>query len=188
MATRDIEKPEVKPVVTGKVTKKKKGMLEGFIEEDAKTIASSIKDDVLIPTIKDLIANGFKMAIDMLLFGEASGTYTHYGARKHGSTNYNNMYVNRQVSAGHKVSPKSRYDVEVLTFEQRIDADMVLEALSDHMERYKCFSIADYYKTCKWPYEYTDDNYGWYTMQGISITHVPGGWTIDFPKPEPLNR
>ena len=37
-------------------------------------------------------------------------------------------------------------------------------------------------------FKYTDDNYGWYTMEGISILHVPGGWTIDFPKPEPLNR
>lgn len=188
MATQDIDKkPEVKPVVTGKVTKKNKGLLGSFIEEDAKTIASSIRDDVIVPTVKDLIANGFKMAIDMLLFGESNGGYSYHGPRRNG-TNYNQMYVNRQVSSGNKVKPKSRYDVEVLEFEQRIDAEMVLEALSDQMEKYQCFSIADYYKACKWPYEYTDDNYGWYTMQGISIVHVPGGWTIDFPRPEALNR
>lgn len=188
MATREIDKPEVKPVVTGKVTKRKKGVLEGFIEEDAKTIASSIRDDVIVPTIKDLIANGIKMAIDMMLFGEASSGYTYHGPRKNGFTNYNQMSTNRQTISGTKVTPKSRYDVDVLEFEQRIDAEMVLESLSDHMEKYHCFSIADYYKLCRYPYEYTDDNYGWYTMQGMGITHVPGGWTIIFPKPEPLNK
>lgn len=192
MATHDIKsKPEpdkVKPVVTGKVSKKKKGFIEGFIEEDAKTIASSIKNDVLVPTIKDLIANGIKMGVDMLLFGESSGGYSYHGPRK-GGTAYNQMYTNRQVvSAGHKVQPRLRHDVEILTFDQRIDAELVLESLSDQMEKYHCFSIANYYQACKWPYEYTDDNYGWYTMEGISILHVPGGWTIDFPKPEPLNR
>lgn len=189
MATRDIDKkPEVKPVITGKVTKKDKGLLNGFIEEDAKTIASSIKNDILVPTIKDLIANGVKMAIDMLLFGESNGGYSYHGPRK-GGTSYDKMYTNRATaSTGIKVTPKTRYDIDVLTFDQRIDAELVLESLSDHMETYKCFSIANYYQACGRPYVYTDDNYGWYTMQGISIVHVPGGWAIDFPKPEPLTR
>lgn len=187
MAKRDIDKPEVKPVVSGKVTKKSKGLLNGFIQEDAKTIASSIKEDIIVPTLKDVIFNTFKTSIEMLLWGESNSGYTSHNRRSSGNTNYNNMYTNRQVTNRRQGSPRSRYEVAVVEFEQHLDAELVLESLEDQIDKYGCFSIADYYKASRQPYDYTDENYGWTDMRGIQIVHLRGGgWTIDFPKATPL--
>ena len=170
----------------GSVSKKQKGLLGGFIQEDAKTIGKSLVDDIIRPTIKDLIFNGFKTALEMALWGESSGNYTSHGGVRKGNTNYNGMYTNRQSNIK-KANPRSRGHVDILKFDEHMDADMVLESLSYHLEQYKCFSIADYYRACGYQYEYTDNNYGWYSMVGIQIVHLAGGgWTIDFPEAQPL--
>lgn len=188
MAKRDLDKPEIKPVVIGNVSKKKKGLLGGFIEEDGKTIMSEIRDEILIPTFKDIIFNSIKTGIEMLLWGESTGNYTRSG-RNSGGRNYNQMYSNRNSGRSNvrRGNPHNRYEVEVIEFDNRADADAVLDVLADQIENYGVFSMADYYKAAGTDYEYTDENYGWYDMRGISIHRVGSCWTIDFPKASPLD-
>lgn len=185
MAKQNIDKPEMQPVeLKGEVNKKSKGLLGDFIQEDAKTIGKSIVDDILKPTIKDLIFNGFKTALEMALWGESTGGYTSHGRTGNrvagGSTAYDRMYTNRTPAV--RVKPHNQYQPVPYTFDEMFDAQQVLAALSDRMDTYGCFSMADYYRCCRKPYDYTDNDWGWNDMRGIQIVHVAGGgWAIDFP-------
>lgn len=189
MAKRELEKPDLKPVVTGEVKKKERGFFEGLIKEDAPAIGKEIRDDIIIPTLKDMIVNGFKSAIDMLFYGEPQQTYRYNGGRKAGNTNYNSMYSSNYGSGQQARKANPRYNnVEPIEFSSRADADAVCENLDELVERYGQFSIADYYRLSGVPFESTDYNYGWYSMKGIGIVKSGAAWMIDFPtKPTPLD-
>lgn len=188
MAKREIERPDVKPVVSGSVKKKEKGIIESFVKEDAKTIVSEVKDEILIPTLRDMIFNGLRAGLEKLLYGESSGNYYrggNGGPRRAGSTNYNNMYSN-YGPAPKKANPRNRYEVETIIFDSMPDVDNVLECLEELMSRYQQFTIADYYRAAGVEFESTDYNYGWYSMTGIAPVKVRDGWTINFPKAVPM--
>ena len=190
MAKREIsQQEEIKPVVTGNVKKKEKGFFESFIQEDAKSIATEIRDEIIKPTIRDMIFNGFKAGLEKLLYGESTGSYYHGGYsnyKKAGTTNYQAMYSN--YSTPKKASPKSKYDVEPIIFDSMVDVDSVLVNLGELMERYQQISIADYYRLAGVDYERTDYNYGWLSMEGIKPIKAREGWTIDFPRARPLEE
>lgn len=190
MAKRELDKPEVQPVVTGKVSKKTKGLFGGFIEkDDIKDIAVTVWEDNFKPDIKKGLFNGIMAMVEMAIFGEISGRFT----RTAGSRVAYNSFSNRNsngITKYKKGYPRSRYDVEQFEFEEYLDADKVLDTLTDQIEKYDCFTVADYYRACKQPYEYTDDNYGWFSMEGIRIARLSNGlWTIDFSdKPQPIKN
>lgn len=187
MAKREMEKPEVKPVVSGNVKKKEKSIIESFVKEDAKTIVTEVKDEILIPTLRDMIFNGIKAGLEKAFYGESTGGYYRGGSgvRRAGSTNYNNMYSN-YGPAPKKANPKNRYEVETIIFDSMPDVDNVLECLEELMSRYGQFTIADYYRAAGVEFESTDYNYGWYSMSGIGAVKVRDGWSINFPKARPM--
>lgn len=187
MAKRDIDnKPEVKPVVTGKVSKKSKGLFGGFIDkQDIIDVGKTLWEDNFLPDLKKGLFTGIMTLVEAAIYGEVTGRFSRTGGR----VNYNSFSSNRNTSNNNykKGNYRSRYDVDEIVFDQRIDADSVLDAMSEQVERYGCFTIADYYQACRQPHEYTDNNYGWYDMRGIQIVHLAGGgWTIDFPKPQAI--
>lgn len=68
--TKDIEKHEVKKVISGNAKKKPK-IFDNFFAEDLKQIKVYIVTDILVPALKDLISNTISKGTDMLLFGES---------------------------------------------------------------------------------------------------------------------
>ncbi len=186
MAKREIDKPEMKPVVTGKVSKKSKGVFGGlFTKADLIDVGKTFWEDNAKQKIKAGIFEGIMTLTEAAIFGEVTGRFT---SRTTAGRIAYNTFSNRNATSNYRKGHfSSRTDVDEIVFDQRIDADSVLDALSEQVERYGCFTIADYYKACRQPYEYTDDNYGWYDMRGIQIVHMSGGgWTIDFPKAQPI--
>ena len=104
--------PKKLPVVTGKVKQKKKSagkvFVENFVNEDAETIKSHVLFDIVIPTVKDLIFNGFSACLDMLLYGStnigANSNRRRNGGRvvtsSGGNTNYNAISQQKRYSTG----------------------------------------------------------------------------------------
>lgn len=61
---------------------------------------------------------------------------------------------------------------------------------AEHLDNVDLITIADFYDVVgitRDARDYQDCKYGWYDLGPASIKGVPGGYTIVFPKPVPLN-
>lgn len=182
-----------KPVVTGKVTVNKKSNGQKFIDsigEDARSIGDYVAKDILIPTFKDMLWSIVTNSLEMLIYPDSEDRPSHNRGKKKGYVSYNKMYdrnPRNRVPERHTAKPKNRYSVEELEFETRSDADEVLSILEDHIREYDQVSVGDYYQACDVTPEWSDYNYGWYSLSNARVERSRGAWIIIFPKAVSLN-
>lgn len=198
---KDKPKKEIKKVVTGSVSEKKKSSIQkaadNFISEDAPNVFSYIFTDIVIPTVKDLLAEMGKSAIDMIFYGgETSGGSSRNKNRSRGSSSrrssyehidYMDYYDERERRrVDHKTYVRSRRSMEFL-FETRADAEEVLFQMYDILDRYNVVSVLDFYQLVGKEGTYTDDKYGWMNLDLVKIKMVRDGHLLMLPKPLPFD-
>lgn len=181
------EKPDkqIQKVTKGEVVVKKpsavKKLVNTFIVEDMGNIKEYLIFDVVIPAIKDT----FMSSLNMLFYG--SPNYRGRGGNRNGNERVsywsygNSSYVER----GDRRNSSNRHnaaDVRDLLFETRIDAEEVIGALYDTIERYGKASVADLYDAAGVTGEYTDHKWGWYKGAEFHVRPVSGGYVIDMPR------
>lgn len=179
-----------KPVVRGKVsTGKKKGLIRQFIEDDAGTIFDSVRENIVKPTMKEMAYDAFTAFLKSIIFGyddapRSSGYY------RKGDRNYNGMYRSRSNYESSRArqagSPRSRYDVDEIIFDNRADADAVLDILCEELDRYDQVSVGDFYSACDLSPNAGDFNYGWVDLRNARIEPRRGSWVIILPRPVEL--
>lgn len=183
-AVREHEK--LAPVVSGSAKTKKRSMpsklVNIFFPGDVKSVKQSVVQDVVIPTVKNIMLD----SLEMILFpegrvgkrGKGGGTRVSYGS-----------YYEKGEKAIKAV--KNRMDVfdyDDVEFETRGDADAVLFALDDVIERYGFASVGEFYDLSQvTTTNYAVNKYGWTDLKDASVVSIRGGgWMIRFPRPEPL--
>lgn len=183
-AVREHEK--LTPVVSGSAKTKKRSMpsklVNIFFPGDVKSVKQSVVQDVVIPTVKNIMLD----SLEMILFpegrvgkrGKGGGTRVSYGS-----------YYEKGEKAIKAV--KNRMDVfdyDDVEFETRGDADAVLFALDDVIERYGFASVGEFYDLSQvTTTNYAVNKYGWTDLKDASVVSIRGGgWMIRFPRPEPL--
>ena len=172
---------------------------ETFITGDMDDVKSYVIKQIIVPrvkqTVEDIITNG----IHILFNG--SGSVGSSNNRK------NNMYVSYDnsgyvdySSAGKRTNQSvSTYTGSfgnfIYPFRTRQEADEIISMLGDVLEAYKKISIKDYYdilmnryKNLKVQISITDPNYGWKSMDGITVKQTyDRQYYIQFPRTVPLN-
>lgn len=179
------KKNEVAKVTQGKVVQKKKSagkqIVENFIKEDAKTIKSHILFDIIIPTVKDMISSGFHAALDMLLYGDDRQDYRRSGTRivTSGSrVNYNAISQKKKYAPMDRVNP-----CEEIAFEDRADAQRVLDELTDQIDQFGMVSAYDLYEAAGLSCEWTLKNWGWYDLINARVVRTrDGDFVIELPR------
>lgn len=184
-------------VTTGKVSVKKKSgakkLADIFIAGDIEQVKRSIVNDLLVPGAKNLVANVFNTAINMLLFNnQRPGNYTWYGPnqyqqpRPYQTTSYSAYYSQNQYQ---QPAPQTGYSQEQeVVFTSRVDAENVLDQMNGAIATYGQVSVADFYDLMGITANYTDNSYGWFSLMGTQIRAVNGGFIIAFPKAVALRR
>lgn len=180
---------KVEKVVTGNVTIKKKStfakMRDMFIAEDADKVGNYILMDVLVPSIKRAIVDIIKSSADMI-FGtkgsqKSSGTTYTYGGTP---------YVSYSSQSKSKPEPinvsRSQYEVGDIIFENRNDAEEVLNQLSELINVYGQASVADLCELVNAPYEFVANKYGWKNIHDAVPIRVASGYSLRMPKSMPL--
>ena len=177
-------------VDTPAIVKKKSGLRkfkDDFIESEVKEVKESIFMDIIMPAIKNTIADGISTFVDMMLFGD-SGRMTRVQRGRSGYTSYNSMF---ESNARNKVQarPKQRIGVAIddIILGSRVDAERVVRNLSDICVEYGMASLADLYDLVGYTAAYTDHKYGWHSIDGYSITRVREGFLLNLPDPKPLD-
>jgi hypothetical protein len=133
-----IEKPKLEKVIKGSARTRKKGFFEKiFTSEEAASARTSIKQDVIIPSIKKIIFD----TIERIIYPDSKDRGRRSTADRF---SYNNVYnnSNRRESA-----PITRtaggYSYDEVSFESRGDAEAVLDRLCEVVGTYGQVSIAD---------------------------------------------
>lgn len=185
------QKKEVSKVTKGKVKTSEKSALkkfgEAFIEDDMADIKSYVISDVIIPAIKNLIFDSFIGSLEMMLFGTTSRASKSRNGGKNGSgtyVSYNKFSDNRSRRADDSRS-SDRLDYQAVIFEEKADAEEVLDTLRNLIEDYGQATIGDFYDAAG----ITPDNnfskneeYGWYDLNRAYVRSNRDGFFISLPK------
>lgn len=177
---------KIEGVVSGVARTKKKSEFQKltsiFLAEDISNVKSYILMDVLVPAVKDAIED----VIHMLLRGESSRSRRNSTASK---VSYRNFYEKERDRRGYGTpAARSGFDYDEIEFESRADAEVVLDALNEIIDRYGSVSVADLYDLAKVPTSnYTANNYGWTNIFGCKAERIRGGgYILKLPRPIPL--
>lgn len=187
---------EIQKVVQGQVSVRKKGFFtkvkEAFIAEDFKTAASSATERVIVPMIKRTFADAINNAVNILLFGSTADPNNRWGSGtifgglantyRYSGQNINYSGVSKQSGTSQNDIPT--YNEIVLV--DRVDAERVLDELTDIIDRYGSATIADLYIAVGLPTVTTQYNYGWRSMKGADAVAVRDGYLLKLPNAIPL--
>lgn len=174
---------KLEKVVSGETKTRKKSEVKKlasiFAPEDADSVKSYILMDVIVPGIKNAIAD----AVSILLFGETGRLG---GRRDKGSrVSYRDYYDDRRDNRREYGRPRAAagFEYDDLVFETRGDADMVLDQLEAAIANYGIVSVADLYDlagiTCR---NYTANRYGWTDIRNAKVLRSKDGYILELPR------
>lgn len=174
---------KLEKVISGEVVKKKKSSLiaNEFVKEEPSYVRDYILGEVILPAVKNTIANIVKNATDLFLFGEVSGNSsrndrTGYSRRSRDDRDYDMPRDRRRYS-------ERRYDdFSDIVMTSRADATMVLNDLRDQIEDYGYATVANFYELVGEDSGHNDVKYGWESLDRAYVGSVRGGYIIVFPR------
>ena len=179
---------KLEKVVSGEAKTRKKSEVKKFanifVPEDVENVKSYILIDVIVPGIKNAIAD----AVSIMLFGEAGrlGGRNNKGSR----ASYQRYYDDRRDDRRDYGRPRavSGFDYDDIVFDTRGDADLVLDKMESAINQYSLVSVADLYDlagiTCR---SYTANKYGWTDLRGAKVVRVRDGYILELPRTVQIN-
>lgn len=200
---RPVEKPDarqtVERVTRGKVIQRKKPLrrkfLDAFKPEDIKDTVEHGILEMLIPGIKDLVADTASSAIESAL--GVSGGGRNYrrrgGGSRGGYTSYSRMSDarpdSRRGSRGEERRERRNEasDLNEIIVDSRVEANEVIDSLFELISKYDVATVKDLLSLVGEPHTYTDGDWGWTDLRGARIHGVREGYLLDLPRPIALD-
>lgn len=190
-----------KPIATNVEVKKHnflQSMAKAFIKSDAETVKNAVINGVVIPTISNLIIEAITSAVETT-FGGTSRT-TKIFSNKGGVTQYSSIFGSKKTKTGGAatVAPSASHrfrsenyiirDQDDIPGSGRAVALEIRDELLDILRDYPAVSVGDFISACGITPTSTDYNYGWYSLEGVSIKRVADGYILMLPDPVPLKK
>lgn len=174
---------KLEKVVSGGVKTRKKSKVKKFadffVPEDTDNVKSYILMDVIIPGIKNALAD----VVSIILFGEIGGVGRR--GRDKSKISYQRYWRDDRDDRRDYVRPKNigGFDYDDILFETRGDADLVLDQLESAIANFGIASVADLYDlagvTCR---SYTADKYGWTDIRTAKVVRLRDGYILQLPR------
>lgn len=190
------ERQHLQKRISGEVKVREKNPLKKIagvvFEEDLKNVKTYVLRDVVIPLIKDAIADSFIGALEMLLYGSSSGRRRRNAIGqdkdKPSYTAYNRYSDGTSTYRGHRRSSGTgeAYDYSEIIMADKGDAEAVLDDLRNAIVEYKVATVADLYDLVGKTGEFTDNKYGWTNLEDAYVRRVREGYLLELPKARPI--
>lgn len=177
---------EVEKVAQKLVSSKKKGrnkFLSLFIAEDIGDIREYLFTDVIVPSIQKAIIDVVTEGITRLFKGSkasSSPLASKYSYRSY----YDDKPKAKTLS---EVKRDKGYDYETLVYETKGEAQIVLDAMTDILDRYQFVRVGDLFDLSDQTPAPTAYKYGWSDLRNASIERVMEGYIIKLPKAQPID-
>lgn len=179
------EREKLKPVVgADQVVSTKKSLgrkfAETFLGENLKDVSKYLIWDVIVPGMKNAILD----TMSMMFFGETTSRRAG-GRREPDRTSYSSYYRGTSRSSREKRERERdrdddrAVDYRNIVLKYRQDAEDVVDALYERIEKYEYATVADLLDLVGQTGKYTDNNWGWDRKQDIGIRRVERGFLID---------
>ena len=195
-----VMKNDVKPV-TQAVVKKRSGigkLFRSLIAEDVTNVKKFLIEDVLIPSVKNGIADLVISATNMTLFGKNSQVGRRPGLI--GKTSYGTMYKGNQAVTANTLNGGLRavnesavadiYDFNEILYTSYQAAEEVYVKMCERIANYNVATVANLYTFSGiTTNEATYSNWGWYDIPTHRIEAASGGYyMLVLPRAIPLNK
>lgn len=186
------KKNKVEKVVTGKTKIKKKSasrkFADVFVSEDVSNVKSYILSDVMIPAIKNLVADIVQDGINMILFGGTKRNSKRPGFRPD-YISYDRFSSNKSNDHRSANEPrKTGYNYDDIILETRGEAEAVLSSMDELIDMYGTVSVGDLYDLVGITGNYTDEKYGWTNIRNAEPIRVRDGYMLKLPKVLPIDN
>ena len=190
---------KVQQVTTNKVIVKKPGLgkrfAAAFTGDDGKSVAQHVFWDVIVPEIRDMVVAAGEEALNRAVYGESrsrrrtsTSALGSFGSALASQVNYNKMssVQPQQPASRPSIITRGRVSIEDIILATRVEADEVISQLAALIEAFGEAKVADLYDLVGVTGEYTDEKFGWFSMDGARPRHVSGGYMLDLPRPTQL--
>lgn len=183
----DISEKKIEPIVTGKIKKKSEArrFADSFLSEDISSVRQYVISDVLIPAIKKAISDIVTEGIDILLYGESGRSKKSSATSK---VSYSKFY-DKDDRRGPQPVRSAVFDYDTISFNSRGDAEAVISALEDIIDRYGVASVGDFYDLAQVSTtNYSANKYGWTDIRTAEPVRCrDGGYIIKMPRAMPID-
>lgn len=204
-AAPELEKAKVQKIVSGTVVQRKKPlgkrMRELFIGDDGRGVARYVLLEVMIPAAKDTISDAISQGVERMLFGEASSRRRSNASRSGGYTDYSRIAASARSTPPWKkpaveqslprqtMSRQARttHNFDEIVFENRAEAEAVLDRMTELLERYALVTVADLYDLAGIETAFTDEKWGWVSLDDMRVLRVRNGYLLTLPRPETID-
>lgn len=181
------ERRKVEKVVNGNVRTRKKGEInrfkDVFITEDISNVKSYIVMDVLIPAAKKAISDIVVNGIDMILYGESKGK-----RNDRGSTYVSYRDYSRRDDRRPSARVRADFEYDDIVFDNRAEAEKVLDCLGDILQEYGVVTVADLYDLAGESCDFTFNKFGWTSIRNATVERTRGGgYFIKLPRAMAIN-
>ena len=193
------DEKKIESVVTGKVVRRKKSpgkrFGELFVSGDSKTVGQYVILDVMLPALKDMIADGMSQGVERMLFGDSRPVGRRPGSRPMGSTGPSGHVSYNRFSSSTREEPRNRmsrqakasHSFDEIVLSTRAEAEEVLNRLYDLIARYQVASVSDLYNLIDEPANFADEKWGWDDIEGSQVRRTSGGYLLDLPRPKAID-
>lgn len=179
-----------KALVKGEVRVKKKStgrkIIESAMAEDLNSIKKHVVEEVIDPSIREIIFNVIKDGLELGLFGKQGRKR---GGGSSGHSSYGSYYriggQSSNRSSSGKSSRRTAYALEEIEFDFKDDAEHVLDELCDEIAAYGDVTGEVLCSLLGRDANYTDRKYGWTDLSTARIVRIRGGsYILILPKAE----
>lgn len=173
-----------------------------FNSDWSKDLGNTFINNMIVPSMQDLITNCFQTASDIFMeavktciYGDDKPRVSSSFASRNNRTNYSKISRGGVVQRGFNTNNtgykyhKAHSGFENVLLETMNDANSVRDKMMQDVIEYDFVSVADFCSYVGADPKWTDDKWGWYpdAIEKSKIRRMNGGWILDLPEPEPLD-
>lgn len=188
------EKKVVEKVISGGVSKKKPSLWSKFKEvfagDDAKTVGVYILTDVMVPSIKDFLYTAVTQGVERSLWGDSVMPAHRRGPTPRGGyVSYDKVGKSPRTAQSGLRAVDQKQSVDDLVFDNRVDAQLVLDQLLQIADMYETASVNDLNDSIGKSGDFTDNKWGW-DLQELNRARIErvagGGYRLRLPRAVPI--
>jgi hypothetical protein len=203
----DPKKAEKHVTAVTKANVKKPNLLNRFMvafvgPDGFKGIGAYVRDDIVVPAVKGMIADAITGAVNGAFYGHNRprgggrpyNSYSGYSQYTVGPRetkyNYGGSYGPSKFAPQDDIPAPSRatqrFDSSRYVIPTRDEAAAVMEGMENLLAAYDRVTIADFYDMVGVESEFTDNNFGWTNLTGAGIRAYQGGFLVMLPEARAL--